>query len=462
MTPKPNPARNLALKLLNNWSRSSQFTDVLLSSALDTSKLNSRDRSLVAQLFLGVIRRRDSLDCILQAFCSRPLDRLDDGGLNILRLAAFQIIFLERVPSYAAVDSAVRQAKKLSKTGLYKLINATLRSLDRSLSKDVLDTNEELLKRALPIELDKWRHFDRDIFAGPDDDPADHIAQVYSCPQWLAQRWWARFDMAGAVDIALASVIRGPTTLRPNTLQTNRPQLRSALAKMDIPAGPLDQSPGLWAQQMPPIKSQLFKAGHFQPQGPTAMRTSLFTKVQPGQKVLDFCAGLGTKATHLAELMDNKGLVVASDISAEKLRSAAENASRLGISCIEFVPQDQLYERFKPRTFDLVLVDVPCSNTGVLASRPDAKWRIQPHYLQDLARKQMAILRQAAEFVSPGGSLVYSTCSIEPIENDELTSEFSRSDKTWAFAGDKEYIPALSHDLAAWHDGGYMARWRKK
>ncbi len=459
MTAKLNPARNLAVKLLNKWSPSGQFADALLSHALDTSRLDSRDRALVAELFLGVIRRRESLDCILQAFCSRPLDRLTPTGLNVLRLGAYQIIFLERVPSYAAVDSAVRQAKKLSRTGLDKLINATLRSLDRSLAEDLLETNEELLKRALPLELAKWRYFDRDIFAGPDDDPAEHIAQVCSCPEWLARRWWARFDLAGAVGVALASVLRGPVTLRPNGLRTSRGQLLSALANMDVSAGPLAKGLGVWAQQMAPIQNQLFQAGHFQPQGPTAMQAGLFSQVQPGQKVLDFCAGLGTKATHLAELMDNKGLLVASDISAEKLRSAQANARRLGISCIQFLPQHELLNRFGPGTFDVVLVDVPCSNTGVFASRPDAKWRIQPHHLQELARKQLAILRQAAEFVEPNGALVYSTCSIEPVENDELTTEFGRQCPGWAFDADKEYIPSIGPDPATWHDGGYMARW---
>ena len=462
MTAKLNPARNLAVKLLNKWSRWGQFADALLSRALDAWRLDSRDRSLVAELFLGVIRRRESLDCILQAFCSRPLDRLAAGGLNVLRLGAYQIIFLERVPTYAAVDSAVRQAKKLSRTGLDKLINATLRSLDRSLAEDTVQSNAELLKRALPLELGKWRYFDRDIFAGPDDDPAEHIGQVYSCPEWLARRWWARFDLAGAVGVALASVLRGPMPLRPNGLCTSRDQLLSALANMDVSAGPLAEGPGVWARQMAPIQNQLFQAGHFQPQGPTAMQAGLFSQVQPGQKVLDFCAGLGTKATHLAELMNNKGLLVASDISAEKLRRAQANARRLGISCIEFLPQDELLERFGPGTFDVVLVDVPCSNTGVLAGRPDAKWRIQPQHLQELAQKQLAILRQAAEFVGPDGSLVYSSCSIEPVENDELTTEFSRQCPGWAFDADKEYIPSVSRDPGAWHDGGYMARWRKK
>ena len=109
----------------------------------------------------------------------------------------------------------------------------------------------------------------------------------------------------------------------------------------------------------------------------------------------------------------------------------------------------------------MVLVDVPCSNTGVLASRPDAKWRIQPQYLQDLARTQLAILRQASEFVAPDGYLVYSTCSIEPIENDELATEFIHSDPTWVLDADKDYIPTTSSDLADWHDGGYLARWRR-
>ena len=461
MTDQISPPRTLAAELLDKWSHSGGFADALLGQALDDSELDTRDRSLAAEMFLGVVRRRESLDCVLTVFSSRPLPRLSPAVLNLLRLAAYQIIFLERVPSYAAVDSAVRQAKKLSHTGLHKFVNAVLRNLERSLAKDMIETNQELLKRALPLQIGKWRYFDRDIFAAPDDDPALHIAQVYSCSEWLARQWWARFDLPAAIDVALASVIRGPMTLRPNTLRTTRTQFLEALTNMGIPSGPLSQGPGVWVRQMPPIQNQLFQAGHFQPQGPTAMRAGEFTGVRPGQTVLDFCAGLGTKATHLAELMDNEGILVASDISTDKLRRARENAARLGINCMEFLSQDQLAKRFGLGEFDVVLVDVPCSNTGVLVGRPDAKWRVGLADQQELAHMQMAILCRAAEFVRPDGTLIYSTCSIEPAENDELATEFARRSPQWEFLAEEAYLPSISTDPADWHDGGYMAKWSR-
>ena len=462
MNSKVSPARELAADLLDEWSKSGRFADVLLSQALDASGLDERDRSLAAELFLGVIRRRESLDCLLQAFCSRPLPSLEPSVLNIQRLAAYQIIFLSRVPTYAAVDSAVRQVKKLTSSGVHKLVNATLRSLDRSLAKDIVETNGELLKRALPLGVDKWCHFDRDIFAAPDDDPGLHLSQVYSCPDWLARRWWGRFDLQGAAAVALASVLRGPTILRPNALRTSGDELLTALTNMGLSAGRMAEGPGLWAQQIAPSQNQLFLAGHFQPQGPTAMRVAEFSQVQQGQDVLDYCAGLGTKATHLAEHMRDNGLVAASDISTERLRHAGDNARRLGISCIQFLGIDELASRFGAGSFDMVLVDAPCSNTGVLAKRPDARWRVKPHHLPELAQKQMTILQRAADFVRPGGSLVYSTCSIEPIENDELALQFSSSHKSFSFDADKEYLPYISHDPASWRDGGYMARWYRR
>ena len=455
-------ARHLAVELLDEWSRSGRFADILLSQALDDSRLEARDKSLAAELFLGVIRRLGTLDCVLQAFCSRPLPRLHPTILNILRTAAYQIILLERVPTYAAVDSAVNQAKTFNSTGVHKLVNAVLRSLDRSLAKDTLDDNRDVLTRALPLALDKWRHFDRNIFTDFADDPGLYLSQVYSCPDWLTRRWWSRFDLAGASAVCLASLLRGPFTLRPNLLRTSSQQLIAALANSGISAGPLAHAPGLWADHLHPGRNELFLAGHFQPQGPTAMQVGQFTQVQLGQRVLDYCAGLGTKATHLAELMNDDGLLVATDISPDKLSHAVTNAQRLGITCIQFMSIDELADRFDPASFDLVLVDAPCSNTGVLASRPDAKWRIKPQHLHELADKQKTILHSASAFVSSGGSLVYSTCSIEPAENDELSTQFSAIDETFVFDTDREYLPHISDEPPAWHDGGYMARWHKK
>ena len=456
------PARTLAADLLDEWSRHSRFADALLSQALDSSQLDERDRSLAAELFLGAIRRLETLDCVLQAFCSRPLPSLGPSILNVLRLGAYQIIFLGRVPTYAAVDSAVQQVKELTSSGVHKLVNATLRSLDRSLAKDILQTNEAVIKRALPLGVDQWCYFDLDIFTGPDDDPGRYLSQVYSCPDWLTRRWWGRFDLNGAAAVCLGSVLRGPATLRPNTLRTSADELVTALTNMGLTAGWMAEGPGVWAHQIIPTQNHLFLAGHFQPQGFTAMQAGVFTQVQPGQTVLDYCAGLGTKATHLAELMNDNGLVVATDISTEKLKHARTNAKRLGIGCIQFLSLDELISRFKPASFDVVLVDAPCSNTGVLANRPDAKWRIKPQHLQELARKQMAILHRAADFVRPGGALIYSTCSIEPMENDDLAAEFSRSHETFTFDADKEYLPYISHDPATWRDGGYPAKWYKK
>lgn len=455
-------ARQLALDLLNQWSRWGGFADVRLSQALDESQLEARDKSLTAELFLGVIRRLGTLDCVLQTFCSRPLSRLHPTVLNILRTAAYQIILLERVPTYAAVDSAVEQAKALNSTGVHKLVNAVLRSLDRSLAKDTLEANGDIVTRALPLDLDRWRYFDRDLFTDFADDPGRYLSQVYSCPDWLTRRWWSRFDLAGASAVCLASLLRGPFTLRPNLLRTSSKELGDALTNSGISAGPLAHAPGLWADQIHPARNELFLAGHFQPQGPTAMQVGPFTQVRSGQSVLDYCGGLGTKSTHLAELMNDDGLVVATDIDPDKLSHAASNARRLGITCLQFVPLDELADRFSPGSFDIVLVDAPCSNTGVLASRPDARWRIKPFHLDELAEKQKTILHRASAFVTSGGSLIYSTCSIEPVENDEITTQFSAIDETLVFDTDKEYLPHISDDPADSRDGGYMARWHKK
>ena len=463
MSGQHSSARDLAARLLNRWSQSGKFADAILGEALDSSPLDPKDRSLAAELFLGVLRRRESLDCVLQAFCSRPLKRMSPVVLNILRIGAYQIIFLARVPSYAAVDSAVTQAKKLPGGAVHKMVNAVLRSLDRSLAQDNPSSNAEFPRRALPLAPGQWRRFDRDVFAGIEEDPGLHISQVYSCPAWLARRWWARFDLHDASRVALASVLRGPTVLRPNLLRTSSEELCAGLTNLGLRSGLMTEGLGVWVEQINLADNQFFQAGHFQPQGPTAMRTGLFTEVQPGQRILDYCAGLATKSTHLAELMGNEGLIVASDIVAEKLKRAKSNAERLGISCVEFVHQSQLKERFTPQYFDMVLVDAPCSNTGVLANRPDAKWRISREDLAELTAKQKYILLETIDFLKPGGSLIYSTCSIEPAENDEFTTKITADcSQTLTFKKDKQYLPGITSNPADWRDGGYMSRWRRK
>jgi 16S rRNA (cytosine967-C5)-methyltransferase len=356
--------------------------------------LEARERALATRLAYGTVQRRATIDALLEHLTGRRLDRLEPPVLAALRLGAFQLLFLDRVPPHAAVGEAVELAKAESRSGA-RLVNAVLRRAAR--------------------EGPEW------LAALPDGDP-QAAALRHSHPRWIAELWWEALGPDAARALMAADNEPAETALRANALRTSADALRAALPVPALPApglpeglvldGPFDA----WG-------SQQWEDGLLMPQSRAAMAVARVLDPQPGERMLDLCAAPGGKTTHLAALMGDTGAIVAVERHPGRADALRRTAARMGAGCVEVRVGDAVGPH-EPGAYDRVLVDPPCSDLGTLASRPDARWRKHAGQATELAAVQAAILDAGADALRPGGTLVYSTCTISPTENERLIQAF--------------------------------------
>ena len=398
--PQPSPAREVAARVLERVEADAAFADAALDVEMTARRLQSRDAALATELVFGTLRWQRYLDWILAPHSRRKLESLDTRVRVLLRMAAYQIAFLERVPVFAAVNDAVTLAPRTPGVGAF--VNAVLRSFSRRGA--------------------------REREPAPPRNPTEALATRCSFPTWLAERWTLRYGPGDAEALMRALNERPPLTLRANRLRITRDALGRRLAEEErlvwrpTPAAAeglvVDHAgaPGEW---------RAFADGSFAVQDEASMLIARLLAPEPGSTVADVCAAPGTKTTHLAELMDNRGRILAFDREPARLARVDAAAARLGISII--ATRDGPVEALAPSfvaACDGVLVDAPCSNLGVLRRNPEVKWRRRPGDLALASRRQCDILRAAATMVRPGGALVYATCSLEPEENEEVVRAF--------------------------------------
>lgn len=404
------PARRAAARVLERVVEDAAFADLALDAELERAPLSTRDRALATELVYGTLRWQRYLDWVLAPHSRRRLDLLDPRPLVLLRMAAYQIVFLQRVPPFAAVNDAVTLARRRSKPGVAEFVNAVLRSFARRGVREREPT--------------------------PPPDPAEALGLRCSFPTWLAARWIARWGAAEAEALMRAMNDRAPLTLRANRLRTTREALAERLAgEENIAARATAYAPeGLVADHGGhPASWRAFADGDFAVQDEASMLVTRLLEPCPGEMVADVCSAPGTKTTHLAELMDNRGRVLAFDPQPARLKLVAAATSRLGVGIVQTLegPAQELAGRFA-HGCDAVLVDAPCSNLGVLRRNPDVKWRRHLADLPASAARQREILTAAAGMVKPGGRLVYATCSLEPEENDEVVGSLLQGNRRWA------------------------------
>jgi 16S rRNA (cytosine967-C5)-methyltransferase len=399
-------ARYEALRILVRVEEDRAFADIVLEHALQHARLDPRDAGLCTELVYGTLRWRRNLDWRLAPHLNRPLDKLDPWVRSLLRLTAYQLFFLDRVPRWAAVDEAVSLAKlKSRKPGPPEFVNAVLRALTRAPGPPPLP--------ALPVEA---------------------AAVRCSFPDWIAARWIARYGPAQAEALMLASNERPPTTVRVNTLRITRDALTARLRDDELAeTRPTALAPeGLMVERGAVGRWSAFTEGWCTIQDEASMLVARLLDPQPGEVVADTCAAPGTKATHMAELMRNRGRIIAMDPQAARLRLLGRATSRLGLNIIQphVGGAAALAGRWRGNC-DRVLVDAPCSNLGVLRRNPDVKWRRTEEDLRRLQDKQKTILAAAGAMVKPGGRLVYATCSLEPDENEDVVTSLPGYGAHW-------------------------------
>jgi 16S rRNA (cytosine967-C5)-methyltransferase len=391
----------VAARVLERVEADDAWADLALAGEVERATLTPRDVGLATEIVYGTLRWQRYLDWILGPHSRRRLDALDARVRVVLRMTAYQLVFLERVPSFAAVNDAVTIART-RRRGVAEYTNAVLRSFSRRGARE----REPAAPR----------------------DPVDALAMRCSFPTWLAARWVERYGAGDAEALMRALNERPPVTLRVNTLRLTREALAERLqAEDDVATRLTPYAPEgvIAARAGEPGGWRVFAEGACVAQDEASMLVARLLEPRPGDTVADVCAAPGTKTTHLAQLMDNRGRILALDPQPARLARVEEAVARLGISIVETMPataQDTATAR--AATCDAVLVDAPCSNLGVLRRNPDVKWRRRPGDLATAAERQREILAAAATMLKPGGRLVYATCSLEPEENDEVVAGF--------------------------------------
>jgi 16S rRNA (cytosine967-C5)-methyltransferase len=406
------PARVAAYDILCAISSGSADLPTALAAAR-SGLTDERDRALAAEISSGVQRWRAALDHLIVEFARRSIDRLDPEIVEILRLSAYQLLYLTRVPAAAVVDDAVDLTKRMGKRSAGGFVNAVLRSISRQ-------------RASLPLPP-------RPLDASDRDATLRHLTITLSHPRWLAERWLDRLGFDAAEAWMLFNNTPGSVTLRANRLKTTREALTEHLAGEEIQVRPTTYAPdGVVVDEGHPLRGSGREEGWFVVQDEASQLVTLLAGDRPLERVLDTCASPGGKTTALAALMDGRGLLVACDVRDRRVDLLRRTVSAGGATNVRVVQADLLKALPFISTFDCVLVDAPCSGLGTLRRDPDIRWRRREQELPSLAAAELTMLQRAAECVAPGGRLVYATCSSEPEENEGVVDAFLATTRGFA------------------------------
>jgi 16S rRNA (cytosine967-C5)-methyltransferase len=422
------PARIAALEALRAVANSKSDLPAAVA-AVRPGLLDERDRGLATELVTGTLRWQNELDFLISRFAERPLEKMDADVLHILRLGAYQILHLDRVPAAAAVNDAVALTRRVKKSSAAGLVNAVLRKLSRT------------EREALPLP-------------GRDAAPLDFLEIALSHPRWLASRWLERFGLEGAEIWERFNNTPAPLTLRVNPLKTNAARLTEDLAAHGVGLTPARYAPdGLIVTAGNPLRTPLAHTGQFFVQDEASQLVALLAMPRPGDLILDACASPGGKTTAIAAAAPDAS-IVAADVRDARMQLLRETVASSGAANVRLIQSNLEYPLPFRETFDAVFVDAPCSGLGTLRRDPDIRWRRREDDLRRFRASQITMLQNAAAVVKPGGRVIYSTCSSEPEENDDVVEEFlATAANRFERLDRREMVPALGPVL---DDAGFF------
>ena len=427
----PEKPREIAIRVLRRWQNGTRFIENDLEEVLDQTRVQHADRRLIQELAYGVVRWKSTLDWLI---ARKTDDRRQNSTVRLLfRLGLYQMFWLDRIPDHAIVHETVEMTKRIGLRTRAGFVNAVLRACLREKTS---------IKQAL------------------EDLKPRQPAVGYSHPEWLYDRWCARWGKEKAIQLMEWNNTPSRTYARVNTLRIDHRQLLEKWRQEAVQCEPFQRE---WIEEnlvfelkatagVPNLPS--FQHGFFYIQDPSTLLAVEELNPQPGEQILDLCAAPGGKTTLIAQKMRNQGRIVASDAQANRLRLVQENCARLGVSCVE--NEHSTLDARPSALFDRILVDAPCSNTGVMRRRVDLRWRIRPEEIERLRQTQIALLHSAASRLKPNGSLVYSTCSLEPGENRAVVDQFLAEHPDFKLESERELLPFV--DAV---DGAYVARLRR-
>ncbi len=399
-------ARKLALRILDEIDQTHDFSHLVVNRTFQRYDIESADRRFVSHIVFGVLENKLLLDYYIRKLSAQRFSRIDPSIVNILRMGLYQLVYMTKVPDSAAVDESVKLAKGIT-------------AKDSSFVNGILRT---FLRSNKTIELpDRNKHL------------VTHLGIKYSFPEWLVEMWLKAYGEKTTEGLLEASNKTPQLSLRVNTLQTDLETLQKKLDAVGIVSKQSELVPiGLVIESLNNLAMQEipgYSEGDFIIQDISSMCVAHLSGVKDDQTVLDVCAAPGGKTTHMAQLMHNSGRVIARDNQADKLETINENVTRLKIKNVIVEQYDALtLDESLINTVDVVLVDAPCSGLGIIRRKPDIKYNKTPEGLLGLIDIQKGILKNAAEYVKVGGTLMYSTCTLNPAENQDIVNWFLKQD----------------------------------
>jgi 16S rRNA (cytosine967-C5)-methyltransferase len=413
-------SRRCAFAVVRRVFEDGSYADRAFRAEAERLGLQGRDRAFAMRLAYGTVQRRMTLDWLIARLSGRPPERLDPPVLAALRTGLYQLLFMDGVPDHAAVTESVDLAKRDGGAG-FRLVNAVLRRATRE---------------AAPL------------LAEISDATPAAAALKHSHPEWIAELWWEALGEHEARRLMAQDNEPPENAARANRLRTTTAEVIDELARAGVHAGqdPLLEEALILRDPFDLHASELFERGLVMPQSRGSMLVARVAAPRPGDRVLDLCAAPGGKTTHLAALMGNEGAVIAIEADRRRAAELERNCRRLGADCVEVV-HGNAAEPSHGRDFDVVLVDPPCSDLGTLQSRPDARWRKDPAQVAELVGLQRRILAAGAAALRPGGRMVYSTCTIDPAENEALVTDLTQEDRSFRSSDLSDAYPEFARGV---------------
>jgi 16S rRNA (cytosine967-C5)-methyltransferase len=440
-------ARAIAVEVLNRCDPKRNYA----GSILDAVRHETDQKQRATDLVFGTLRNRMAIDTVIATFSGRPVERIQGRLLNIIRVGTYELIYSPLTEQYAIVNEAVLNAKIIGSDKQAGFVNAVLRQITRHISNRQVPLAGGDVERMLPQSSATGCQFDTAFLPDRQVSPTEYLSTVFSLPEWLVADWLAEFGEESTRQICFASNRRPGVYIRPNRLRTTIEALTEKMGAAEIGFEIIPDAEMIRIKS-PRDVTQLpgFPEGQFTIQDITASKPVRMLNPQPGWTILDLCAAPGTKTTQLAEATGDSAKIIATDIDSRRLNMVKENAARLDTNSVDIIPYGQLLQS----EFDCVLLDVPCSNTGVMARRIEVRYRISPETIAELAGIQGELLKTASGLVKPGGKICYSTCSIQRAENSDLIEDFLKQNQNFTLESEQLTLPsAEGFD----HDGGYTA-----
>ena len=428
-------SRELILDTLLLIDRDGEYSHIALKQVLDKYQyLDKKERAFITRVVNGTLERMIELDHIIHSFSKVKVNKMKPVIRMILRSGVYQIKYMDAVPDSAVCNESVKLAGKRGFTGLKGFVNGVLRNVSRNLARVEYPSREK--------------------------DPEGYLSIRYSLPAWLAAQWISEYGLEKAEEIGEGFFAERPLCVRCNTSRISREELAERLRREGVEVTPDEEVPcALWLQGYDHVAGlPEFREGLFYVQDLSSMRAVLWADPKEGDQVLDVCAAPGGKAIHVAEMLRGTGMVEARDLTDYKIGLLEENIRRAGLANIQAVKWDAtLPDPEKEEKMDIVLADLPCSGLGVLGKKPDLRYKMTPEKEEELVRLQQKILSVAQAYLKPGGTLVYSTCTIHRVENEENTRWFLENHPKFRLRKERQLLPGADRG-----DGFYIAVMEKE